>query len=210
MIGIMTASSFLPDLPAGKKQVLRRGETLFQVGDPAIGLVLVRSGSLELRRVTEVGTRILMQQAGPGDTLAEGSLFEERHHCEAIAIEDASIEVLSRTALEIAVRRDASVPLRLAAYLARRLVEARARAELLALPGAADRIMAALGARRPDVDDVRWVGGTWGSLAAECGLSPEATYRTLAALERGGKLRRVNSGSGGVGAKLTVVEPVER
>lgn len=210
MIGIMAASSFLPDLPAGSTRVLRRGETLFRVGDPAMGLVLVRSGSLELRRLSEAGARVLMQRAGPGDTLAEGSLFEERHHCEAMAVEDALVEVLSRTALETAASRDASVPLRLAAYLARRLVEARARAELLALPGAADRIMAAFGTRRPDVDDVRWLGGTWGSLAAECGLSPEATYRTLASLERGGKLRRVSSASGGVGAKLTDVGSVER
>jgi hypothetical protein len=62
--------------------------------------------------------------------------------------------------------------------------------ERLALPHAADRLLDALHALPAEPDGARRLGRSWKSLAAELGLSHEATYRALARLERTGALRR--------------------
>jgi len=192
MIGVMP--EWIPGVPAGlpvgPPRALAAGDMLFRVGDAAIGIVHIHAGRLELRRAGATGREAVMQRAGPGDTLGEASLFEAIHHCEAVAVTAAEVRVTSRAMLDAATRADPSLPWRLAAQLARRLVEARARAECLALPRAADRLLAALAARAPDAEGWRRVGGTWRSFADECGLSAEATYRALAGLEREGRLSR--------------------
>jgi DNA-binding IclR family transcriptional regulator len=55
---------------------------------------------------------------------------------------------------------------------------------------AADRLLDVLHALPPEPDGSRRLGRSWKSLAAELGLSHEATYRALARLERAGLLRR--------------------
>ncbi len=202
MIGIMPTPSTNPGLPPGRVRRLRAGEALFRAGDPALGLVTVRAGTVELRRAGADGRTALMDRVGPAEALAEASLFEARHHCDAVAATEAVVEVVSRRAFDAAARDDPDLIWRLAAHLARRLVEARARAERLALPGAAERVLSSLAARRPGADGVRALGGPWRSLAGECGLTPEATYRALARLEREGAIRRVATGSGDPGVIL--------
>ena len=71
-------------LPPARERHLARNETLFRVGDPTIGLVLVCSGRLELVRTSPEGRRSVLHRADAGATFAEASLFEERHHCDAV------------------------------------------------------------------------------------------------------------------------------
>jgi CRP-like cAMP-binding protein len=92
--------------------------------------------------------------------------------------------------LRRAAETDPALGWRIAAHLAARLVAERARAERLALPHAADRLLDVLHALPPEPDGTRCLGRSWKSLAAELGLSHEATYRALARLERAGLLRR--------------------
>jgi CRP-like cAMP-binding protein len=177
-------------LPTPRERRLARGETLFQAGDAAIGLVVVRSGRLELVRVSAEGRRSVLHRAGPGETFAEACLFEPRHHCDAVAAAPSVVAIHPAAALRRAAAGDAGLAWRLAAHLAARLVAERARAERLALPRAADRLLDALHALPPDSDGARRPGRPWKTLAAELGLSHEATYRALARLERAGLLRR--------------------
>ncbi len=186
----------LDDLPTGKRRRLAAGDALFRAGDASVGLVRIYAGRIELRRAGESGRESVLQRAGPGETLAEASQFESQHHCDAVAVTPAVVSVLDRAAVGAAALLDPALAWRLAAHLARRLVEARARAEYLSLPGAADRLLAALRSRRLRPDGTRLVGGTWRSLACECGLSEEAAYRTLAKLERSGRLRRLRGPEG--------------
>lgn len=182
-------------LPAGRDRCLDRGEALFRVGDPALGLVLVREGALELVRTSPEGRRLVLHRAGPGDTFAEASLFETYHHCDAVAAVPSHVTVYAAPDLRRAAETDPSLGWRIAAHLAARLVAERARAERLALPHAADRILDVLHALPPQPDGSRRLDRSWKTLAAELGLSHEATYRALARLERAGRLRRDGDGS---------------
>ncbi|MGC5198649.1 cyclic nucleotide-binding domain-containing protein, partial [Aphanothece microscopica] len=76
----------LPMLPDGQDRRLAAGEILFRAGDPAIGLVLVRRGALELRRVSAEGRGAVLHRAGPGESFAEASLFQPAHHCDGVAV----------------------------------------------------------------------------------------------------------------------------
>lgn len=177
-------------LPGAYDRRLAAGETLFRAGDPALGLTVVRSGALELRRVSPEGRVSVLHRAGPGDTFAEASLFEPRHHCDAVAPVASLVTVCPARTLRGAAERDASLAWGIAAHLAARLVAERARAERMRLPRAADRVMDAIAALPPGPDGLRRLGRSWKALAAEIGLTHEATYRALARLERDGLLRR--------------------
>lgn len=188
--------ALLAALPDGQDLRLARGDVLFRAGDPPLGLVLVRRGALELRRVSAEGRLIVLHRAGPGDSFAEASLFEPRHHCDAVATAPSLVTVHAAATLRGAAAADPSIGWRLAAHLAARLVAERARAERLAQPRAADRLLDALHALPEDDEGLRHLGRSWKTLAAELGLTHEATYRALARLERAGLVRR--DGRGGV------------
>jgi CRP-like cAMP-binding protein len=184
----------LSTLPPGRAVALARGETLFRAGDPAIGLVLVQEGVLELVRTSPEGRRLVLHRAGPGDTFAEASLFETYHHCDAVAAMPSRMTVYAASDLRRAAETDPTLGWRIAAHLAMRLVAERARAERLALPHAADRILDVLHALPPEPDGARRLDRSWKTLAAELGLSHEATYRALARLEQSGRLQREGDG----------------
>jgi CRP-like cAMP-binding protein len=185
----------LAALPKGQDRLLTAGEALFRAGDRPIGLALVRHGAVELRRVSAEGRLLILHRAGPGESFAEASLFEPRHHCDAIAIAPSLVTVHAATAMRRAAAADPSIGWRLAAHLAARLVAERARAERLVQPRAADRLLDALHALPVHNDGMRHLGGSWKALAAELGLTHEATYRTLARLEREGLVRREGRGA---------------
>jgi CRP-like cAMP-binding protein len=183
-------ADLLQALPPGRDRRLARGEVLFRVGDTSLGLVLVREGALELVRTSPEGRRLVLHRAGPADTFAEASLFESHHHCDAVAAAPSLVTIHPAAELRRAAEADPGLGWRIAAHLAARLVAERARAERLALPHAADRLLDVLHALPLEPDSTRRLGRSWKSLAAELGLSHEATYRALARLERAGLLRR--------------------
>ena len=184
----------LAALPAGHDRQLEPGGALFRVGDSALGLVVVRSGAVELRRVSPEGRSLVLHRAGPGDTLGEASLFEARHHCDAVAVSPSRVTVHPAATLRRAAAKDPSLSWRIAAHLAARLVAERARAERLTLPRATDRLLDVLHALPAEPDGRRRLGRSWKSLAAELGLTHEAIYRALARLESAGTLRREGRG----------------
>lgn len=62
---------------------LKSGEALFRLGNKATGLYEVISGRVRLARVDRSGHEIVLHIAGPGETLAEASLFSPSYHCDA-------------------------------------------------------------------------------------------------------------------------------
>lgn len=184
----------LPDFPAGRPRHLAAGETLFRTGDPSVGLVIVRRGMLELRRVSAEGRVAVLHRAGPGESFAEASLFEPAHHCDGVAAEPSEVVVHAPAVLRRAAAADPALGWALARHLALRLVAERARAQRMALPRAEERILDLLEALPPGAAGLRRPGRSWKAIAAELGLTHEAVYRALARLERAGRIRRAADG----------------
>jgi CRP-like cAMP-binding protein len=179
---------------------LKAGEALFRLGDKATGLCEVVSGRVRLTRVDRSGHEIVLHVAGPGGTLAEASLFSASYHCDAIASTNATVRVYPKREMLAAFERDPRAVRAFSAMLARQVMSLRTRIEQRNIRSARERVRHYLvlnaGADGRTVE----LGGTLKDMAAELGLTHEVLYRTLAALERSGEIKRSRG-------KITRVRP---
>jgi len=174
---------------------LAPGESLFRQGDPARAIFAVLSGRVSLLRHTSAGHRVLLHNARPGDLLAEAALFAEAYHCDAIAATAAELRVIPTPALRDALRRDPALAMGLAGTLAHQVQALRGRLALRDLRPARERVLAALALLAGPEQGVARLPGTLMDFAAEIGLTHEALYRTLAALEQAGRIARTETGT---------------
>jgi CRP/FNR family transcriptional regulator, dissimilatory nitrate respiration regulator len=169
---------------------LKPGEALFRLGDKTAGLCEVIAGRVRLARVDRSGREIVLHVAGPGETVAEASLFASSYHCDAIASTEAVVRIYPKPAMLLAFEQDPKSALAFTATLARQVMNLRTRIERRNIRSARERVRHFL-ALNADADGrTVSLAGTLKDLAAELGLSHEALYRTLAALERAGEIKR--------------------
>jgi CRP/FNR family transcriptional regulator, dissimilatory nitrate respiration regulator len=182
-------------LPAGARSAvidhkLKAGEPLFRLGDETMGLCEVVTGRVRLARVDRSGREIVLHVAGPGETLAEASLFSPHYHCDAIANTDATVRVYPKRDVLAAFDENPKAARAFTETLAHQVMSLRTRIEQRNIRSARERVrhflMLNVGEDRRTVE----LRGTLKDLAAEIGLTHEALYRTLATLERSGEIRR--------------------
>lgn len=171
-------------------RTLKSGETLFRLGDKTAGLYEVLAGQVRLARVDRSGHEVVLYVAGPGETIAEASLFSAHYHCDAIANSNATVRLYPKRNVLTVLERDPRAARAFSATLARQVMNLRARIEQRNIRSARERVWHYLvlnvGADRRTVELHR----TLKDIAAEIGLTHEALYRAMAALERGGAIRR--------------------
>lgn len=182
-------------LPAGARSAaidrkLKAGEPLFRLGRETMGLCEVVKGRVRLARVDRSGHEIVLHVAGPGETLAEASLFSAQYHCDAIANTDALVRVYPKREVLAAFENSPKAARAFTETLAHQVMSLRTRIEQRNIRSARERVrhflMLNVGPDRRTVE----LRGTLKDLAAEIGLTHEAFYRTLAALERSGEIKR--------------------
>ena len=179
---------------AGTTRRLAPAEPLFRQGDPARAIFAVLSGRVSLLRHTSAGHRVLLHGARPGELLAEAALFAATYHCDAIAATAAELRVIPAPALREALRRDPALAMGLAGALAHQVQGLRGRLALRDLRPARERVLAALALLAGPETGVARLPGTLMDFAAEIGLTHEALYRILAALEQAGRIARTHGG----------------
>jgi CRP/FNR family transcriptional regulator, dissimilatory nitrate respiration regulator len=172
---------------------LKAGEPLFHLGDRTKGLAEVIAGRVRLTRVDRSGRETVLYVAGPGETIAEASLFAAHYHCDAVAATDAVVCIYPKPAVLAAFARDPKAAQAFSATLASQVMSLRTRLAQRDIRSARERLRHYLALNvGPDGRTVA-LPGTLKELAAELGLTHEALYRTLAALERAGEIRRGGS-----------------
>lgn len=186
MIAIMSLR-FLDMLAAlpGRDRALAAGAQLFAQGQPVTELHVVREGEVLLLRHGADGAQAVLQRAGPGDLLAEASIFAKCYHCSAEAASSVRLSAWPLRAVRRLLEERPEASLALARHLAAEVRRARARAERLAMRRLEDRLAAWLTAAPEGLPPK----GQWHLLARELGASPEALYRTLARRRRAGVAR---------------------
>ena len=131
----------------------------------------------------------MLHVAGPGETLAEASLFSPEYHCDAIANTDAIVRVYPKREVLAAFEESPKAAQAFSETLAHQVMTLRTRIEQRNIRSARERVrhflMLNVGPDRRTVT----LSGTLKDLAAEIGLTHEALYRTLAALERSGEIK---------------------
>jgi len=188
----MPVSDWLPASAraAAVERRLDAGEALFRQGDKALGFYEVIAGRVRLVRVDRAGHEIVLHNAGPGDIIAEASLFSPAYHCDAIAGGVAAVRLYPKAPVLAAFGRDRAAALAFTAALARQVMNLRTRLERRNIRSARERVRHYLALNTGDDGRTVALAGTLKELAAELGLTHEALYRTLAALERAGEVRR--------------------
>lgn len=198
MIGVpgrdapMAVKEWLPAtaLLAAIDHKLKVGDPLFRLGDKTLGLCEVIAGRIRLTRVDRSGREVVLHVAGPGETLAEASLFSPQYHCDAIASTDAIVRIYPKRQVLTAFEENPKAARAFTETLAQQVMNLRTRVEQRNIRSARERVrhflMLNVGSDRRTFK----LRGTLKDLAAEIGLTHEALYRTLATLERSGEIRR--------------------
>ena len=169
------------------------GATFFRQGDPAPVLPVVVSGEIELVRWTADGRAVRMHRARAGESFAEASIFAGHCHCDARATVASTVEFLPRSEVLRSFAETPALVEDFAGHLAQSLVAARRLIELRSLNPLSARVMAHLEALA-DATGQLSPDQTLSSIADDLGVTAPALYRTLATLERSGRIARPRRG----------------
>ena len=187
-----TLAHWLDGLPDSVRQTraLAAGEPLFRQGQRATAIFLVVHGRVRLVRHLVDGTLVTVHTARAGDTLAEAAAFATHYHCDAIAAVPTGVIAYSADAAREALERDPGAALVLARLLADSVRDLRMRLALRTIRSARERVLTWLKLQPDDGSGSVSPQQPWTAVAAEIGLTHEALYRALAALEREGVIQR--------------------
>jgi CRP-like cAMP-binding protein len=119
---------------------LKSGEALFRLGDKTAGLCEVLAGRVRMCRVDRSDHAVILYVAGPGETLAEASLFSPAYHCDAIASTDAVVRIYPKPALLAAFDKDPKAAQAFSATLANQVMHLRTRIEQRNIRSARERV----------------------------------------------------------------------
>jgi len=172
---------------------LAAGEILFTQGDRAAAIYKVESGRLQLVRRTIDDHLVILHTARQGEFFAEASLFAETYHCDAVAAAPSRIRVYPKAMVMEALQTDPVLAAAFIARLAHQLQELRARMELRNIRSARERVLQYLRLRAGLHGRSIAIEGQLQDIAAEIGITREALYRTLGALEAEGSVTREGS-----------------
>lgn len=175
-------------LPPNSRRTIamQKGDVLFRQNQTTSGLYLVVSGCVTLQRSSLSGDTLTLHRAVSGGFFAEASVFSATYHCDAICTKAGSVKKIAKADVVSTMRSNPAFSLGFTRLLAVQVQQYRAHIELLVIPSAKERILAAVQAGYFDA--------TVNELATRINLSQEACYRGLRALCDEGLMVRVGRG----------------
>jgi CRP-like cAMP-binding protein len=169
---------------------LATGAMLFRQGDPADAVYVIERGRLAMVRHTAEGRRVTLFTAGPGESFAEAALFSDFYHCDAVADVPSRVTIVPKSELRALLKQRGPAADRLMARLAHQVQVLRTRLELRSVRSARERVWQALIVAAGPSSRTITFEGPMKTMASEIGLTHEAFYRAIAALEAAGRIRR--------------------
>jgi CRP-like cAMP-binding protein len=169
---------------------LAAGATLFRQGDPAVAVYVIERGQVALVRHTSEGRRVTLFTAGPGESFAEAALFSNVYHCDAVAEVPARVTIVPKAELHALLKLRGQIAEGLIARLAHQVQALRMRLELRSIRSARERVWQALILAIEPGSRTVYLKKPLNAMAGEIGLTQEALYRAIAALETAGRIRR--------------------
>jgi len=187
-----TPLELFENLLAGRKKVLRQGETLFQPGDSIQHIYVVCQGKLKLTRCSADGNPVTLQLADAGEILAEASLFHQNYHCMAqVESRSAELRYFERHTLMEALGASPDASMSLLQVFAQQIRRQRTLLEIRNIRAAKERIYTYFLLEADANQQVR-LPLSLKDTAHQLGLAHETFYRELKRLADEGKLVRKN------------------
>lgn len=164
-----------------------KGSRLFATGTRPVSMYYVGSGEVTLERPGIGGEPMILQRTRHG-FVGEASLQSARYHCDAMAVADAEVTTIPIRELREAMESDAAFSIRWIGMLNREVKRLRLQCERLTLITVEARLLHLL--ETEGSQGSYPLGAGLKSIAREIGVTHEALYRCVAALEKRGLLVR--------------------
>ncbi len=127
-----------------RRNRLKKGETLFHIGDRFTSLYAIRTGSCKTVSLSEHGDDQISGYHMPGDIIGTDGIDTDSHGCRAVALEDTEICTLPFGRIEALGRQHAGFQHNLVRLLSREITRERALLLLLGTMHAEQRLAAFL------------------------------------------------------------------
>lgn len=109
---------------AATKKTIEKGSYLFNQGEPADTLYLIKAGKLKLVQLTEGGREIIVDILGSGEVLGETILFQKGDYLYgAQAIETTKVCSFSLAQFETLIRNNPAFAVKIISHLGQKLYE---------------------------------------------------------------------------------------
>jgi len=167
-----------------------KGESIFRVGAHAGHVFFLQRGRVVLHRFGPAGEEVVIHIADAGEFFAEASLHADRYHCTAVALRDSEVAAISSIDLGARIQSDPRFAMQWLESLSAQLRKVRARVERLSIRGTAERVRHLLLTEGSGKVPTYTLQGTARELAGQLGLTHEALYRALAAMQKDGTIGR--------------------
>lgn len=170
----------------------RRGEFVFQAGEPSDAMYIVHEGAVKVTALSEDGKERVLRFLFPGDFDGWFALFKEAvHYAYAEAVEDAVVCQIYRADLKTILKRNPDIAYRLLGLQSERLRDADEWAGSMSFMDAEARLAKILliFITRETKPEGRSFPVAKKDLAALIGTTPETVSRKLAAFESAGYLQ---------------------
>lgn len=200
----------LERIAAGTTEVrVSKGQTIFQRGDPCLGLHAVVYGQVKLGFVSPQGSEKVIDLLGPGQSFGEALMFSDRNYVVyAQALADSLLLHISKETIDAEIDADPRLARVMLASLSHRLIGLIQDVEAYSLRSGMQRV---IGYILRDVDEHTPQGAddapvrirldaNKGVIASRLNLTPEHFSRILGELSHEGAIR-VH------GAEIEIVDP---
>ncbi len=176
-------------IPSCEELDVAKGTWLFKAGQNPARMFFVVSGEVILERPGLQGATVILQRTRRG-FVSEASLKSSKYHCHGQVVANSKIIQIPILEVRNAIDGDTAFAGRWIVMLNTEVKRLRLQCERLSLSKVQDRFIHLL--ETEGVDGHYPIGTGIKSLAAELGVTHEALYRCIYAMEKQGKLRRVN------------------
>ncbi|MDO8714045.1 MAG: Crp/Fnr family transcriptional regulator [Polynucleobacter sp.] len=167
-----------------KQRVLSKGEMLFKQGAKPETLFYIVSGEAVLSRISSHGESTILQRRKTG-FLSEASLLSEKYHCDAFATQSGLAITIPIQTIHNALK-ESDFAIKWVALLSREIMRLRTQSERLGLKDIKSKLLHLI--ETEGTQGTLTLQSDFKSLASEIGVTHEALYRTISALEKDGTL----------------------
>lgn len=166
---------------------LKKGTLLFKTGKKPEWMYFVLSGEVTLERLSQNGDSVVLQRTRHG-FVSEASLQSPKYHCDAVVVANSEIIQIPIQTLADALSTDPAFAGRWINMLNQEVKRLRLQCERLSMKSVKDKVLHLINTEGQN--GKYHVSTGLKSLAGELGITHEAMYRTLAALEKSKTIRR--------------------
>jgi CRP-like cAMP-binding protein len=165
----------------------KKGTLLFETGKKPQWMFFVASGEVTLERLSHHGDPVILQRTRYG-FVSEASLQSSQYHCDGRVVANSEIVKIPLDALANSLKNDPAFAGRWISMLNQEVKRLRLQCERLNMKSVKEKVLHLINTEGKNGKYKVTTGLK--SLAGEIGVTHEALYRTLAALEKARTINR--------------------